>query len=246
MPTRLPLTPEQRKAAATTESHTFIVASPGAGKTTVAAERYGIERYLGGSATHRTLGVSFARSATQELRDRVRARWGTGATNWPNEIATLDALHCELVRYLLVSGTLRWPGGHTDLTVLDTWRGQDGCRYLLPDQGYRRVATLNGRNVTSSGERITRTGYGIGTKAAFESYLRAGVCTHEEIRAVLSRVFLKDGLRAALEEYLRTTTSALIVDEVFDANHLDVALIKLARAGGHSHDTDRRPVAGPV
>jgi DNA helicase II / ATP-dependent DNA helicase PcrA len=41
MPTRLPLTAEQQQAAATTAAHAFIVAAPGAGKTTVAAERFG-------------------------------------------------------------------------------------------------------------------------------------------------------------------------------------------------------------
>ncbi len=122
----------------------------------------------------------------------------------------MDAVHCELVRHLLVTGAVRWPGGHTVLNVLDTWRGQPGSRYLLPDQGYRRVVTLNRRDVTSKAAKIIRTGYGIGRRDAFEGHLRAGVCTHDEIRGVLRAVFLNDKLRPVLEEYLRTTTNSLI------------------------------------
>jgi len=232
MPTRLPLTTEQRRAAATTVAHAFIVAAPGAGKTTVAAERYGVARYLDSRAGMRTLGVSFARSATQELRERVQGRWGKRAVDWPNDIKTLDSLHCELVKHLLVTRTLHWPDGRTDLTVLDTWRGQTGARYLLPGQGWRRVATLQGRDVTSAGQPIIRASYGIGTKAPFEAHLVAGVCTHDEIRAVLRAVFRTPEVRPVVADYLRATTSSLIVDEVFDANSLDVELIVLAGQSG--------------
>jgi DNA helicase II / ATP-dependent DNA helicase PcrA len=67
---------------------------------------------------------------------------------------------------------------------------------------------------------------------SFDTHLAAGVCTHEEIRAVLRGVFRNDELRSIVAEYLRRTTSALIVDEVFDANDLDVALILLAGSSG--------------
>lgn len=232
MPARPPLTAEQRRAAAATAPHTFIVAAPGSGKTTVAAERYGVNRYLGSQPGLRTLGASFARSATQELRHRVQGRWGTRAVGWPNDVKTLDAVHCELVRHLLITGTLRWPRGHTELTVLDSWRGQTGHRYLVPDQGWRRVAKVKGRDVSSVSVPISRPGYGIGTRAPFEAHLTAGVCTHEEIRTVLRAVFARDGLRSALADYLRNTVSSLIVDEVFDANDLDLDLIVLAAQSG--------------
>jgi DNA helicase-2/ATP-dependent DNA helicase PcrA len=94
------------------------------------------------------------------------------------------------------------------------------------------MATLNGRDVTSRAAKIIRTGYGIGRRDAFEGHLNAGVCTHEEIRGVLRAVFLSGELRPLLEEYLRATTRSLIVDEVFDANNLDVALIILAGQAG--------------
>jgi DNA helicase-2/ATP-dependent DNA helicase PcrA len=232
MPARLPLTLEQRRAAANPADHAFIVATPGAGKTTVAAERYGVSRYLRRRFGCRTLGVSFARSATQELRQRVQGRWGTRAVDWPNDVMTLDSLHCELVRHLLKSRTLRWPGGHTELTVIDTWRGQANARLLLPQQGWRRVATADGTDVTSAASPITQSTYGIGARAPFEAHLAKGICTHDEIRAVLRAVFRRDDLRPALSDYLRSTTGALIVDEVFDANNLDIALILLAGQSG--------------
>jgi DNA helicase-2/ATP-dependent DNA helicase PcrA len=232
MPTRLPLTSEQRRAAVNSVDRAFIVAVPGAGKTTVAAERYGVRRYTSQGDGRRVLGISFARSATQELRRRVDQRWGTQAVNWPHDVMTLDSLHCELVRHLLGSGTLHWPGGHTQLTVLDTWRGQANARLLLPDQGWRRVATISGSNVTSTARRITQSIYGIGARAQFEAHLADGTCTHEEIRSVLRAAFLRDDLRQVISDYLRGTTKVLIVDEIFDANDLDVTLILLAGRSG--------------
>jgi DNA helicase-2/ATP-dependent DNA helicase PcrA len=88
--------------------------------------------------------------------------------------------------------------------------------------------------ITSTGAPITHAGYGIATKAPFDAHLAAGVCTHEEIRAVLRGAFRNDGLRSVLAEYLHGTTGALIVDEVFDANNLDIALIVLAGGSGIS------------
>ena len=51
---------------------------------------------------------------------------------------------------------------------------------------------------------------------------------------MLRAAILSERLRPLLEEYLRATTRSFIVDEVFDANNLDVALIKLASRAGIS------------
>lgn len=198
MPAHQPLTPEQRRAAANPLDHAFIVAAPGSGKTTVAAERYGVCRYLYPQDGRRVLGVSFARSATQELRSRVQGRWGAQTLRWPNDVMTLDSLHCELVRHLLTSGSLRWPGGHTELTVLDTWRGQANARLLLPQQGWRRVAAIRGTDVTSAAAPITQSTYGIGARAHFEAHLANGTCTHEEIRTVLRAAIRREDLARSL------------------------------------------------
>lgn len=59
-----------------------------------------------------------------------------------------------------------------------------------------------------------------------------GICTHEDVRGVLAQA-LRDPSSA---EYIRTrlgsTIRALIVDEVFDANDLDIAIIEAAIQAG--------------
>jgi DNA helicase-2/ATP-dependent DNA helicase PcrA len=232
VPSRLSLTSEQRRAAATSAPRAFIIAAPGSGKTTVAAERYGVVRYNGAFDSHRILALSFARSAKQELAERIRWRWGSAALAWPHEAVTLDGLHRELVTYLLRTGVIQWPGGHTELTVIDTWRGQAGARYLLPVQQFRRVAALNDTQVTSTRRAITTGVYGIGRRDAFEAHLASGLCTHEEIREVLRAVLLRADLQPTVTEYLTNTVKAIVVDEIFDANNLDLAIVQLASAAG--------------
>ena len=142
MPTKL--TCEQLRAAMSPSRRLFVVAGPGCGKTTVAAERFGVERFHSSHDPRGVLALSFARSATSELRRRVKRNWGTSGTQWPHRVATIDTLMCEIVHFLLRRGLIAWPNGATTLNVLDTWRGQKGCRYLTPYQGYRQVIQLSG------------------------------------------------------------------------------------------------------
>jgi DNA helicase II / ATP-dependent DNA helicase PcrA len=228
MPPRVPLTSEQLRAAASTDDRVFIVAVPGSGKTTVACERYGVLRFNQTTDSRRVLGLSFARSATFEFSDRVRGRWGSPALAWPHRVATLDAMARELVQHMLSSGRLTWPGGHTQLNVLDTWRGQQGARFLLPEQSYRRVARIDGTTVKSAGVPIREPLYGFGQKRPYEEHLAMGICTHQEVRAVLRQAMSRIDLRPALADYLNDTVRALIVDEIFDANDLDLEIVLLS------------------
>jgi DNA helicase-2/ATP-dependent DNA helicase PcrA len=232
MPSRLPLTEQQQRAAATTSSRAFIEAAPGSGKTTVAAERYGVLRYGHTGDGHCILGVSFTRSATNELKRRITGRWGTGALTWPHRTMTLDTLHADIVGHLLRTGRIQWPGGHTDLQVLDVWRGRPGSRYLTPGNLYRRVAALRGTQVTSASEQVTFPGYGIGARDSFEQQLAAGVCTHGEIRQVLAATLEEPGLRAMISKHLAETLKAVVVDEVFDADGLDLQIVMLVCEAG--------------
>jgi UvrD-like helicase family protein len=84
MPIRSPLTSEQRAAATTAVARAFIVAAPGSGKTTVAAERFGVIRYDTAADFRRILALSFTRSARGELAARIRRRWGSRALAWPH------------------------------------------------------------------------------------------------------------------------------------------------------------------
>lgn len=179
------LTREQKRAAACTATRAYIEAAPGSGKTTVAAERFGVMRYLGPGDGRGVLALSFARSARGELAGRIRERWGGTALHWPHAVSTLDGLHHRLVLHLLTDHDVRWPGDHKELVVLDTWRGQAGARPLTADSRYCRVARLSGRTVVTDGMRIGRPTFGYGNKRPHEAMLSAGFCTHEELRDVL-------------------------------------------------------------
>ncbi len=197
----LKLTDEQKLAAATPAELIFIEAAPGSGKTTVAAERYGVVRYDGLTNGRGVLALSFARSARGELEKRVRRRWGTHALRWPHRVWTLDSLHCTLVSHLLRTGVIEWPGGHRELTVIDTWRGHSS-RPLTAESGYCRVAVLKGRRVTSAGGKIIRPIHGFANKKPHDQLLASGLCTHDEIRQVLNAVVRRNDLQPAVREYL--------------------------------------------
>lgn len=221
------LTDEQVAAAGSAASRAFIVAVPGSGKTTVASTRFGVQRYSTGFDPRRVLGLSFARSATAELAIRTRRRWGQDVLSWPHEVMTLDSLNRELISHLLRREALRWPEGHQRPTVLDTWRGQQGARYLLPEHKFRRAVTIKDDEIVSRSIRIASAVYGIGRKGDFDAHLSNALCTHEEIRMILRESLARDDLRGELKTYLSETTRSVIVDEVFDANNLDLDVILL-------------------
>lgn len=232
VPMPLSLTREQKRAAACVADRAYIEAAPGSGKTTVAAERYGVLRYLGSRDARSVLALSFARSARGELAARIRARWGGTALSWPHNVSTLDGLHHRLLSHLLRIGAIHWPGAHHELTVLDTWRGQTGARPLTPNLHYRRVAGLTGRSVITRGVRIGQATFGYGNKAPHDAMLEAGYCTHEEIRHVLNEALQNPELRQVIANHLVATTKAVIVDEVFDGNQLDLEIVRVAAQAG--------------
>lgn len=226
------LTREQRRAAATRAECAYVEAAPGSGKTTVAAERYGVLRYEGSTDGRGVLGLSFARSARSELEKRIRRRWGTEALRWPHKVWTLDTLHRVIVDYLLHTGAIEWPGGHTELTVVDTWRGYSGSRPLTAEHRYCRVATLEGRRVASEGRRIGRPIHGFGNREPHDRLLASGLCTHDEVRQVLAAVLARRDLQPTVGEYLAASTKSIIVDEVFDGNVVDLRIVYLAAQAG--------------
>ena len=228
----LTLTREQKRAAATDAHRVFIIAAPGSGKTTVAAERYGVIRYSERPDGRSILALSFARSARGELERRIRQRWGNSALRWPHRASTLDTLHHGLLSQLLRTEEILWFGGHKELMVIDSWRGQQGARPLEADFKYCRVARLKGRKVATDGVRMGRPVFGFGNKHPHEAMLADGICTHEEIRCVLRDALADAELRKVIGGYLRSGTKAVIVDEVFDGNRLDLELVKVAAEAG--------------
>jgi len=223
------LTPEQLRAIASPAPRLFLEAAPGAGKTTVAAHRFAVQRWDEGRRTDSrgVIAVSFTRSATAELRERVRRLYGRTAAQRPHRIATLDTLIYDLLQVLLARGHVVWPGGHKELEVVDNWRALVDAPYSV----WQPAVRLDGNRVlvdqTREAQRAARP-----DPSAVATKLAEGICTHEEVRAVLSEALKQTSMRDPLVEYLAMTARALIVDEVFDGNELDLAVVKLACAAG--------------
>lgn len=225
---RLPLTEEQKVAACSTEHRLFIEAAPGSGKTTVAAERFGVLRFAQGPSTPGAItALSFTRSATAELHQRIRSRWGSSALAWPHRVMTIDALLCDVLQHLLRRGAVQWPGGHTSILVLDAWRGHRGVRRLAAGS-FRRVATISGGIVTSEGAPVNVADFGIGSRVDFHYQLSQGRCTHEEVRQIVESALEVPELSQNIAEFLSDSTAHLVIDEIFDANNLDLDLVVLA------------------
>jgi DNA helicase-2/ATP-dependent DNA helicase PcrA len=223
------LTSEQLAAITTPAPRVFVKAEPGSGKTTVAAQRFGALRYRrpvdGVAATdaRSVTAVSFTRSATWELHGRVRVSWGPSALQWPHRIVTIDTLVYEMLEHLLRVGLLSWPGGHQSLEVHDTWK------VLAEHKWTRAVAQLriDGQTIVN-GVRYAAQAASRPAPRDVHANIARGVCTHEEIRAALGLVLPDTGIQKELMNRIRSTCRALIVDEVFDANALDLALVELA------------------
>ncbi|MGW4728695.1 UvrD-helicase domain-containing protein [Streptomyces shenzhenensis] len=220
------LTGEQLIAAATPYRRVYIEAAPGSGKTTVAAQRFGIQRFHGGDQ-RAVLAVSFTRSATAELRDRVLRQWGPDVLAWPHRIVTLDTVVCDLLGYLLDTGHICWPSGHRSLTVIDSWPVQ------LPTKWSRiePVVALDGDQVVVQTLRRS-TQANRPSRQDVAAALAEGFCTHQDARTLLEAALALEGARDAVLARLANTAGALIVDEIFDANAFDLSLVRLAVDAG--------------
>lgn len=226
------LTDAQVEASASPKSLLHVVSSPGSGKTTVACERFGYLRYSPQRDLRGVLGLSFTRSAAGELRSRVEGRWGSGACKYPNFIGTYDSLHVAIFRYLLRSGYVVWPAPLTQLEVVDDYSGYPGYRWLSSG-GWRRLGSLSSQGtVVSSSVRISQPRAGIGRKDQHEAVLRSGVISHEDVRSILERAFSAPRLVEVMKEFLARTVRAVVVDEVYDADGLDLTMAALAIEAG--------------
>ncbi len=220
-------------AAASGEQALFLESSPGSGKTTVASHRYAALRF--GAEVRKdpraVLAVSFTYAATRELRQRVRRTWGAAAVSWPHRISTLDTVMFDLITDLLTAGLIHWPGGHTRLQVRNTWKGE-----VPHSWGYRQwgaVLDAGGLVVVAPVETIV-DGASLPDWYALNRRLAEGVCTHDDIRRVLEGALKSSHARDVLRARLHSRIRALIVDEVFDANQLDLAVVGLICESGAS------------
>ncbi|MEA5052464.1 UvrD-helicase domain-containing protein [Granulicoccus phenolivorans] len=230
------LTAQQRHAAATGEKNIFIEAGPGTGKTTVSAQRFGVHRF---AARYRhdaraVVAVSFTRAATFNLRRRVQRLWGTEALAWPHRVVTLDTIMSDLFHDLLREELVEWPdakklwpGGDVKLDVRDSW------------------ASCGGTSSTRSIYELGLNGKAVTFRSAFaEDYanrvpavsilphMRQGICTHDDVRTILEHALHRPNCAARIQARLGQQIRALVVDEVFDANELDIAILESAIAAG--------------
>lgn len=230
------LTPEQLPAATSRHLRSFVRAAPGSGKTFVTVERYGWLRYKRHRYDSRGIAaVSFARSASWELRLRISRRWGRQLLGSPCLVDTFDELHRQVLRFLLANDHIRWPGGHTDLDVHETWRRfpetkQQGASHkpltlALTDEGLVEI-------IERTAGRKPKA-YFV-DEGAYSTTLAQGLATHDEVRAVLhaALVDLQPDLRQEVARFLNRRFAHLLVDEVFDLNELDTRLLEVAVNAG--------------
>jgi DNA helicase II / ATP-dependent DNA helicase PcrA len=230
------LTADQRLAAATPTTNILIEAGPGTGKTTVSAHRFGVQRF--GHEHHQddraVVAVSFTRAATHNLRRRVQRLWGPRAAAWPHRIITLDTIMCELLHDLLRAGLLEWPNqaalwpdGSVALDVHDSWASFSGSTW---NRTTYTLAVVNRRIVAKEG--FTRTSSSSVPATEIVPRLRRGICTHQDVRDVVVQALREKSCADYIQQRLRSTMRAIIVDEVFDANDLDIAIIEAALTAG--------------
>jgi DNA helicase II / ATP-dependent DNA helicase PcrA len=227
-----PLKSTQAPAALSPEGRVLIEAPPGSGKTFVAVERFGFLRYKMHINDRRGVAaLSFARSAAGELRSRIAHRWGYSTTRGPNHIGTIDDLHRSLLRILLVSEDVQWPGDINEPEVLDSWERSDGAVSLKDEDGKRglKVAISAGHLVpverTAADQRPPSRGYK--EPVAYLKALASGHCTHDEVRDLVgSALFDAAGPSADhIRAYLARRFAHVIVDEVFDLSATDIAVL---------------------
>jgi len=235
-----PMTGEQLRAATTREPMCYVKAGPGSGKTYLATEAFGFLRYDRYRDDRRgILGVTFARSARAELEGRVARRWGSRAVAWPNSVSTFDELHRQILRCLVSQGHIAWPSGTFPTKVDDTWQDHPGAT-RSPGRKPRYFLTLDQEGTIAEARTTVDR---VAPKPCFTGptklwgAVRDGYCTHAEVRNVLGAA-LTPGAHpafvAAATQCLAESYCHIIVDESFDMNVLDAAVIETAIAAGIS------------
>ncbi|WP_419932608.1 ATP-dependent helicase [Candidatus Poriferisodalis sp.] len=228
------MTSEQLRAATSNSRLCYVKAGPGSGKTLLASEAYGRLRYRHHQLSRRgVLGITFARSARRELEHRIRLRWGDRAIESPNAICTFDQFHRRIVQSLITKGLVKWPGPSPPMHFLDAWPSEYGatprpgrksrCMLTLDDDGIVAISRTTDKTLAPSPAFVDAT--------AFREALAKGVCTHADVRNILRQACDRSRhprLVDAILEYMYQTICHLVVDEAFDMNLLDLAMLRLA------------------
>ncbi|MGH3902719.1 MAG: UvrD-helicase domain-containing protein [Pseudonocardiaceae bacterium] len=229
-----PMTSSQLRAATSNDRLCYVKAGPGSGKTFTAAEAFGYLRHVRHRDDRRGIcGATFARSARRELASRIRLRWGPESIGWPNAICTFDEIHRRLMRYLVHKGLVDWPGGRVPDRPEDSWTSHPDAsskpgkrpRFRVGLDADGRLAVIEASN-NNQAPTPAFTDPRLLTEA-----LSAGRCTHNDIRNALADAIDQGRhptLNDAVRECLAGSFCHLIVDEAFDMNPLDVAVVERA------------------
>ncbi len=147
----------------------------------------------------------------------------------PHRVCTLDSLINEIVTYLLVTGELAWPQGHRALEVIDDWSTYAKGDYTFTDTRL----TLSGREVSAESFTVDRRATRL-SLTDYKAALAAGKCSHADVRRALELYLADFSESAVVKAWLKNQVRCLIIDEVFDANELDIHLLRAASEAGVS------------
>jgi hypothetical protein len=168
------------------------------------------------------------------LRERINRRWGANCIRPAHRVITFDHLHVDILTHLLSEGQLTWPRGITTLEVCDDYRGLAGFRFLK-DGGYKRFASVdNNRFVVSGSQKVGTPCMGIGSKRDHQAVLNSGIVSHEDVRSILHMAMRIEEIRKVSADWLSANYRAVIIDEVYDADDLDLYAAYLAAEAGLS------------
>lgn len=220
------LTDDQVLAAASDAPLVHIISGPGSGKTTVSAARFGYLNHRDRDDRRGVLGLSFTRSAVGELRSRITARWGQHTAESPNLVTTFDDFHVRVLHHLLDVGLVTWPEGHQRLQVIDDFRGIDSDYRWLSVGSYRRYAGCSADGVIRSlSEKTHKPTFGFGKVTPHMTVLSSGTSSHADVRrALATAVEYVPGVREAVMAWLARNFRHVVVDEIYDADELDIFL----------------------
>ena len=232
-----PLTDDQKRVVASQAPLIFVESVPGSGKTTVAAERFGVLRHARQGVDPRgVIAVSFARSAVAELRGQIHAKWGSRTAARPNMVSTMDGLHRSVVEFLLRTERIHWPGGIVRPRLIDSWARQRGASRIsvTGPRNQRWELALNGITLAVDYRPVDAPCWGMSyaNRSHYTDSLREGVCTHDEIRQIVGLALGRPELRDTIGDYLSRSVAHVIVDEAFDLNGLDALFVRRAVESG--------------
>ena len=228
----LRLSPEQQTAAESSARLLRIIAGPGSGKSSVAAYRFGLHRFH----THderAVIGLSFTRAAARVLHQRVNDRWGSAALTWRHKVITVDELNRMALEHLVLTRVVDWPmAADAALEIIDAWSEDDGA--VAVGRNTRVWTAGIAAGVVCSRQTFWKATYGkaLRDEELHSTALKSGRCTHNDVRNIIRDVLADARFKAALVTWVQRTFKAFIVDEAYDSNEDDTAMIRvLAEAG---------------